>query len=249
MPLLRLILLSVLFALPVAAQSNEDYLRGREAEASGDIAKAAASYQAVAARESVLKQYALWRLARIARSTGDLPLERERLRQLLATAPSSLLAETAALRLSQSFFDSGDFQAAADSARPLSLSKNTTLSREAVLLTAEAMARAGKTAEARDVFTRLVMQMPDASRPDDFALAAVRKLDSFDNNASLTEAEHLLRASVYQFNRDFAGARLHYQTLIDRYPNSTALPNAMYQLGRGFYLEVKYDDAVKAFQK
>ena len=249
MPLLRLILLSALFALPVAAQSNDDYRRGREAEKSGDIAKATASYQAVVTQNSVLKEYALWRLARIARSTGDLPLERERLRQLLTTAPSSTLAESAALRLSRSFFESGDFQSAADSARPLIASKTVTLSREALLLIAESLARAGKNAEAREVFTRLVMQMPDASRPDDFALAAVRKLDAFDNNATLPEAEHLLRASVYQFNRDFAGARLHYQTLIDRYPQSTTVPNAIFQLARGFYLETKYDDSLKAFQK
>ncbi len=249
MPLLRLILLLALFALPVAAQSNDDYRRGREAEKSGDIAKATASYQAVVTQNSVLKEYALWRLARIARATGDLPLERERLRQLLSTAPSSTLAESAALRLSRSFFESGDFQSAADSARPLIASKTVTLSREALLLIAESLARAGKNTEAREAFTRLVMQMPDASRPDDFALAAVRKLDAFDNNAPLPEAEHLLRASVYQFNRDFAGARIHYQTLIDRYPQSTTVPNAIFQLARGFYLEVKYDDALKAFQK
>ncbi len=249
MPLLRLILLLALFASPVAAQSNDHYRRGREAEKSGDIAKATASYQAVVTQNSVLKEYALWRLARIARSTGDLQLERERLRQLLTTAPSSTLAESAALRLSRSFFESGDFQSAADSARPLIASKTVTLSREALLLIAESLARTGKSAEAREVFTRLVMQMPDASRPDDFALAAVRKLDAFDNNATLPEAEHLLRASVYQFNRDFAGARIHYQTLIDRYPQSTTVPNAIFQLARGFYLEVKYDDALKAFQR
>lgn len=246
---LRLILLTVLSVVPVVAQPNIEYLRGREAEESGDVAKASANYQTIVTGNSVLKEYALWRLARIARSTGDLPLERERLRQLLTTAPSSRFADAAALRLSQSFFDSGDFQSAADSARPLSLSKNTTLAREALLLTGESLARAGKNPEAREVFTRLVMQMPDASRPDDFALAAVRKLDSFDNNATLPEAEHLLRASVYQFNRDFAGARLHYQTLINSYPQSGTLPNAIFQLARGFYLEVKYDDALKAFQK
>ena len=252
MPLVRLILLTVLSAISVwrvAAQPNIEYLRGREAEDKGDIAKATANYQAVVMANSVLEEYALWRLARIARSTGDLPLERERLRQLLATGPSSRLAETAAMRLSQSFFESGDFQSAADSARSLIAVKNTTLAREALLLTAESLARAGKNAEAREAFTRLVMQMPDASRPDDFALAAVRKLDSLDNNATLPEAEHLLRASVYQFNREFAGARLHYQTLIDKYPQSTTLPNAIFQLGRGFYLETKYDDALKAFLK
>ena len=98
---LRLILLSLLSVLPVVAQTNADYRRGREAEASGDIAKATASYQAVVAGNSVLKEYALWHLARIARATGDLPLERERLRQLLATAPSSMFAETAAMRLAR----------------------------------------------------------------------------------------------------------------------------------------------------
>jgi len=246
---LRLILISVLAALPVAAQPNVEYLRGREAEAAGDIAKATANYQTVVTNNSILKEYALWHLARIARSTGDLPLERERLRQLLTTAPTSRFAEAAAMRLSRSFFQSGDFQAAADSARQLSLSKNTNVSREALLLTGDSLARAGKNTEAREVFTRLVMQMPDASRPDDFALAAVRKLDSFEANATLSEAEHLLRASVYQFNRDFAGARVHYQTLLDKYPQSPSVPNAIYQLGRGFYLETKYDDALKAFQK
>ena len=246
---LRLILLSLLSVVPVVAQTNTDYRRGRYAEGNGDIANATAYYQAVVTSNSVLKEYALWRLARIARATGDLPLERERLRQLLATAPSSIFAESAAIRLAQSFFESGDFQAAADSARSLTVAKNATLAREALVLTAESFARAGKNPEAREVFTRLVMQMPDASRPDDFALAAVRKLDSFDKNATLTEAEHLLRASVYQFNRDFAGARLHYQTLIDRYPQSSTIPNALFQLARGYYLEAKYDDALKTFQK
>jgi soluble lytic murein transglycosylase len=112
-----------------------------------------------------------------------------------------------------------------------------------------AYVRAGKTIEARDVFTKLLMQMPDASRPDDFALIAVRELDALDKSANLSEQEHLLRASVYQFNRDFAGARVHYQTLIDRYPQSGTLPNAMVQLGRGYYLESKYEDAIKHFQK
>src|ERR1043165_2856283 len=110
--------------------------------------------------------------------------------------------------------------------------------------------RAGKTIEARDTFVRLVMQMPDASRPDDYALEAVRQLDALEKNSPLaSEAELLLRASVYQFNRDFAGARVHYQTLIDRYPQSTTVPNAMFQIARGLYNEGRYDDAVKLFQK
>jgi len=229
---------------------NYDYLLGRIAERTGDLPTATASYQTIATNNSRLREYALWRLAKFARATGDLVLERERLQQLIATAPSSLLVETATLRLSESFFESGDFPAAANSAKPLTLSKNVNVAREGAALMAAGFTRAGKLAEARDAYTKLLMQMPDASRPDDFALEAVRQLDAFDNNSpSLSEADHLLRASVYQFNRDFAGARVHYQAVIDRYPQSTTVPNAMFQIARGLYNEAKYSDAATLFQK
>ncbi|HEX5889235.1 MAG TPA: transglycosylase SLT domain-containing protein [Pyrinomonadaceae bacterium] len=255
MLLARLVLLTACWVSIAVAQSppaNEDYLLGRKAEASGDVATATANYQAVVSRNALLKEYALWRLARIARSTGDLVLERERLQRLIATAPNSLLYETAALRLAESFFESGDFAAAAASATPVAASKNVAVAREAAALMGTALVRAGKTAEARDVFTKLVMQMPDASRPDDFALLSVRELDALDKSAgtaNLNEADILLRASVYQFNRDFAGARVHYQTLIDRFPQSGTVPNATFQLARGLYNEAKYDDSIKILQK
>lgn len=229
---------------------NYEYLLGRIAERTGDTANAVANYQAIAANNSRLKEYALWRLAKIARATGDLVLERERLQQLIATAPSSLLFEAASLRLTESFLASGDFAAAASSAKPLTLSKTVAIARKGAALMGLAYVRAGKTIEARDVFTRLVMQMPDASRPDDYALEAVRQLDVLDKNSPLSsEAELLLRASVYQFNRDFAGARVHYRTVIDRFPQSTTVPNATFQIARGLYNEAKYDEAVKLFQK
>ena len=248
----RLFLLFILLsaaALSAGAQPN-GYLLGRNAERTGDIAGATAHYQAIASSDSVLREYALWHLAKLARSTGDLVLERERLQQLIAVAPSSLLFDAAGLRLSESFFESGDFAAAASSARLLTSSKNVAMTRQGGALMGLAYVRAGKPAEARDVFTKLVMQMPDASRPDDFALVAVRQLDSLDKGSpALTEPEHLLRASVYQFNRDFGGARVHYQAVIDNNPQSTTVPNAMFQVARGLYLEGKYEDALKLFQK
>jgi soluble lytic murein transglycosylase len=229
---------------------NYEYLLGRIAEQTGDTATALANYQAIAANNSKLKEYALWRLAKIARATGDLVLERERLQQLVAAAPSSLLFDAATLRLTESFFESGDFAAAAGAAKPLTLSKNINIAREGTTLMGLSLLRAGKTTEARDTFARLVMQMPDASRPDDYALEAVRQLDTLDKNSPLaSEAELLLRASVYQFNRDFAGARVHYQAVIDRFPQSTTVPNAVFQIARGLYNEGKYDEAVKLFQK
>src|SRR5690242_1379051 len=114
MLLVRLLLLTVSFASLAVAQApapappsavNQEYLSGRKAESTGDIAAATASYLSVVSRNSVLKEYALWRLARIARATGDLVLERERLQQLITAAPSSLLYDSAALRLSESFFE------------------------------------------------------------------------------------------------------------------------------------------------
>ena len=255
--LLLLILFCASFAVGQApatapAPLNQEYLLGRKAETAGDVAAAVASYQALVSRNSILKEYALWRLARIARATGDLVLERERLQQLIATAPSSLLYQTATLRLSESFFESGDFVAAANNAKVLSQSKNMPLAREASALMGTAYVRAAKTTEAHDTFTKLVMQMPDASRPDDFALTAVRGLDTLDktsNLAAISEADHLLRASVYQFNRDFAGARAHYQAVIDQSTQNGSVQNATFQIARGLYNETKFQETINVLQK
>lgn len=238
--------------------NNYDYLLGRLQEKNGESAGANASYQQVVARQSVLSQYALWHLARLTRTTGDLTLEREKLRQLIATAPGSLLREAAIIRLGQSFYESKDYSAAVAALRPLGESKNRSLAREALTLIAHSLRAAGKLQEARETFSRLVLQMPDASRPDDFALAGVRGLDAIDairtegagqrTVAQLPEAEHLLRASVYQFNRDFDAARRHYLALVERYPQNPTVANALYQTGRGFYLQLKYDEALKYFQ-
>src|SRR5262249_54578158 len=45
-------------------EKNYDYLLGRIAERTGDTATALTSYQAIAANNSKLREYALWRLAR-----------------------------------------------------------------------------------------------------------------------------------------------------------------------------------------
>ena len=235
-----------------------DYLQGRLSERVGDATGASASYESVVSRNGLLSEYALWHLARIARETGDLVLERERLRRLFGASAASVLHDAAVLRLAKSFFESTDYSAAATSVRPLTMSKNIQLAREAAVLLGQSDLQSGKASEAREVFTRLLMQMPDASRPDDFALAAVRALDALDNGpagvvdiprAQPSEAEYLLRASVYQFNRDFPGARTHYLAVVEHYPQSGTVPNALYQVGRGLYLEGKYAEAINYFQK
>src|SRR5690348_10570823 len=71
--------------------NNYDYLLARMSEKRGDLALATAKYQDVVKRNSVLSEYALWRLSQIARASGNLMQERVFLLQLLTTDPTSLL--------------------------------------------------------------------------------------------------------------------------------------------------------------
>lgn len=238
--------------------NNYDYLLGRLSERRGDMATAAASFQAVVARNSLLSQYALWHLAQFARSIGNLTLEREQLRQLILTSPSSLLREAATARLGESFFESGDYNSAIQTLRPHSDAKGAAAKREALALVGQAYLRAGQETAARDVFNSLVAQTPDASRPDDYALAGVRGLDTLDSGSleaaqkqapQLSETEHQRRAAVYTFNRDFAGARRHYLAIVERYPQSASVPEALFQTGRGYAQDVQFDEAINYFQR
>ncbi|MBV9210913.1 MAG: tetratricopeptide repeat protein, partial [Acidobacteria bacterium] len=211
------------------ALNNYDYLLARLSERSGDRASAAVNYQRVVARNALLSQYALWHLAQFARMTGNLTLEREQLRMLLVNAPESLLRDAASARLAESLFESGDYAAAIYELKQRSQSKVGQTAREAQALLGQAYLRANQPELARETFNNLIKQLADASRPDDFALAATRGLDVLDSGSEeaaarsapqLAEAEHLRRAQIYHFNRDFARARLHYAAIVERYPQS-----------------------------
>jgi soluble lytic murein transglycosylase len=238
--------------------NNYDYLLARLSERGGDMATAAAAYQSVSARNSLLSQYALWHLAQFARSTGNLLLEREQLRQLITSAPASLLREAALARLGESFLESGDYTSAIAALSPRASAKGTATAREALALVGQAKLRSGQLEGARETFNNLLTQLPDADKPDDFALAAVRGLDQLDSGSieaaqkqapQLPEAEHLRRAGIYNFNRDFAGARRHYQALVERYPQSANIAGALYQIGRGFYQERRFDEAINYYNR
>src|SRR4051812_19690260 len=157
--------------------NNYDYLLARLSERTGNPAMAIAGYQKVAARNSLLSQYALWHLAELARATGNLTLEREKLRQLIATAPASLLRDGAVARLGESFFESQDYASAIQTLRPRASSNGNASAREALTLIGQAYLRSGQKDAAHEAFNRLVTQLPNPSQPDDFALAGVRGLD------------------------------------------------------------------------
>ena len=65
----------------------------------------------------------------------------------------------------------------------------------------------------------------------------------------LAENEHLKRADIYQFNRDFSDARLHYEAIVQNYPASQTLPNVYYQIGRGLARENNFVKAIDWFER
>ncbi len=239
----------------IYSANNYDYLQARLSELTGDAPTASSAYQSVVSRKSVLSGHALWHLAQAARRIGDLTLERERLRQLLVIMSSGhQLREATLFRLGESFYESADYDSAISTLQQLNNTGNEATKRQAAVLTGQSYLFKGSHAEARSVFNKLILQMPDASRPDDFALAAVRALDELEQKAaapatSLSDAERLLRASIYQFNRDFVAARAHFLALVEQTPQSSSVPNALYQIGRGLFLEGNYDEALKYFQR
>lgn len=88
----------------------------------------------------------------------------------------------------------------------------------------------------------------------DAALAKARQLDqqgrSVDGQlAQLPAQEHLRRAAIYLANRAFPEAREHWQTFIARYPNDPNVPAALFGIGRSFYVERRYGDALPFFDR
>lgn len=253
--------------------NNYDYLLARLSEKNNDVATAMANYQSVVNRNSVLKEYALWHLSQIARSSGNLMLEKTYLRELLTIAPNSLLTNAANGRIMRSNFESGDFEAVisgqssvvsntntlstAPKQSPSNQIGNDARTRENLVYLGQSFLQLGKMNEARDVFTKLVNNLPNTSQPDDFALAGVRGLDELDGGSenlgriapNVSDVEHYRRAFVYQFNRDFADARLHFAALVEQFPQSNFAPDALYQIGRGFVQQGNFDEAIKWFER
>ena len=239
---------------------NYDYLLARMAESNGDLATAMASYQTVADRDSALKPYAVKHLSQIARSTGNLMLERLYLNEILLFSPDSLIADSAALRLAKNSFESGNYNETIRIAMGR-ISNGPSPDRpedgrEVRALLAESYLRSGQTDRAREAFTDLITTVPNAEQPDDVALAAAKGLDILDVGdafgkkvANLPEGEQLRRANIYQFNRDFADAKLHFEAVIANYPAGANTAEAIFQIGRGYAQQGNFVEALKWYER
>ena len=86
------------------------------------------------------------------------------------------------------------------------------------------------------------------------AHAAWTELDGGRENLGKTapqisDVEHMRRATIYQFNRDFADARLHFVALVNAFSQSSFASDAMYQTGRGFVQTGNFSEAIKWFER
>ncbi len=251
--------------------NNFDYLLGRVAEKNNDVATAITAYQVVVERKSALQNYALWHLSQLWRSSGNLMLERLYLQQMMLIAPDGLQAEATKMRLARSFYESKDYRAVINSqwsvgAQPQTNNQEnkqrtdaqTINQREWQVLYGQALLRLEDKEKARQVFNRLIIETPKPDSPDDFALAAARGLDELDSvnpqdygktAPQLPDTEHFGRGSIYQFNRAFTEASLHFQVIVERYPNSSLTPDALLRLGRIAALQDRYDAAITYFER
>lgn len=233
--------------LATFSAANYDHVLGRVAEVNGNYALAVKSYQESVANSSSFTLASMRQMSQIARSTGNLMLERV----LLVEQSISKTDAAITRRLAENQFESGNY---AETIRILKSkqesAKNDLLAtRDANALLGEAYLRLGQNDQARAVFNDLIYKMPNPSQPDDAALKAAKGLDILDGNITqMSEADHRIRANIYQFNRDYLDARRHFEALISQFPNETAA-DAIFQIGRGFTQQEEPVEALKWYER
>jgi len=103
-------------------------------------------------------------------------------------------------------------------------------------------------------FSLLITVQTAAQSTSETALAAVRRSDASaaatnGNVPRLTPAEHMRRAAVYLANRAFDEARAHWRAVIDNYPQDPHVPEALFGIGRSYFLSKSYQDGYTVFNE
>lgn len=96
----------------------------------------------------------------------------------------------------------------------------------------------------------LLLTVQATAQSSETALSAVRRSDASSGGASvpkLAPAEHMRRAAVYLANRAFDEARAHWQALVANYPQDPLVPEALFGIGRSYFLAKDYQDGYVAF--
>lgn len=223
------------------ARNNYDYLLARLLLRRDAHLEANQLLQQVSARNSPLAGYALWHQAELARRAGNAQEEQRLLQRFITQHADHLLRERAIQRLSDSYFNSRQYQAAINTLKNFSNTRRDTLA-----MIGEAQLALRQNEAARASFETVLTTIAQ----DDAALRAVTGLDRLENSAAnLPEAEHLRRARIYQFNRHFSEARHHWLIVVNQFPQSLKRAEAMFQLGRGHFWENDFSEAAKWYER
>lgn len=226
--------------------NNYDYLLARLLMRQGTVAEARPLFEQVVTRGSVLAPYALLHQAEMARLEGQYATEQKLLDQLLTKYPSFIHRRTVVQRLGASYIKTSKYALAISTLLPLSSARGST-GRENLGQIGSAQLSLGQTAFGRRTFESLLA----GGMMDDGALRAVTELDRLDEKekTNLIETEHLRRARIYQFNRVFAGARKHWLAIVAVTPPSASRREALFNLGRGFFLDMNYNESIRYYQR
>jgi soluble lytic murein transglycosylase len=96
--------------------------------------------------------------------------------------------------------------------------------------------------------------LPSDDQSGDDALSNARRLDRQNRGAdgglsTLPPPEHMRRAAVYLANRAFAEAREHWTALVAQYPTDANVPASLFGIGRSYYVERRYSEALPFFER
>ncbi|HKQ79963.1 MAG TPA: transglycosylase SLT domain-containing protein [Blastocatellia bacterium] len=224
------------------ARNNYDYLLARLLQDRRDGAEAGTFFLRVANRNSALAGYALWHMAEIARARAAHSEEQKLLQKFISQYGDHLLRERAIERLSDSYFKTGQYQNTIDTLRSLPRSRRDVLS-----MIGETQLAMRQTEAAKQTFESVLA----SGSMDDASLRACVGLDRIDAAAAgmLTEVERLRRARIYQFNRSFIEARQHFLALLRDFPQSAKRAEALFQIGRGYFLDNDFVEAAKWYDR
>lgn len=100
-----------------------------------------------------------------------------------------------------------------------------------------------------EVQKRVANILYEQNRDPDKAIAAYKKLISF-NPESLEVDQFQLRIGQSYFRQNnFDQARIEFQQLIEKYPKSALVAKARFEIGNSYFMEGKYDIAQEAFKQ
>jgi soluble lytic murein transglycosylase len=239
-------------------KGNFALLSARIAEREGKLASAIEEFAVVTSVDAAAKQVIDGRMSQIARSTGNALLERLLLRDAVFDGRETGSAYHAQERMAKNAVETGNFgEAAATLAGPaMTKGSSSNARRDLEAVYGEVLLKQQRTAAAREIFEKTAAGSPDPKQPDDASLRAVTNLDIIDAGTdsaaampSLSEKEHMRRAAVYQFNREFQSARRHYLAVLNSYPDSESVPEAIFQIGRGYTQSQDPSEALKWYER